>query len=176
MQTVLYGWVQTPLPFRGDVTSIFASFSAGGSECNTCTAGIPALKLGQLTFTKVPRSLQTGWFPPHHWHSKAWWRHKAAHYPWIRANADPVSASPQKPELNCASAHLGFGALLVSETPVRVHGKNMSEWSARRTLQKKHQMGKWSGLQINNQYFEHPPAPPEMAMNTGGLIRVLGWC
>lgn len=91
MQAVSRGWMHTPLPFRGDVTSISASFSADSSECNSCTAGIPALKLGQLTFTQVPRNLQAGWFPPNH--SKAWWRHRAAYYPWIKANADPVFAS-----------------------------------------------------------------------------------
>lgn len=47
MQAVSCAWVQTPLSFRGDVTFIFASFSAGYSECNTCTTGIAALKPGQ---------------------------------------------------------------------------------------------------------------------------------
>lgn len=126
IQAVSCGWVQKPLHFRGDITSIFASFSAGCSG----TAGIPALKLDQLTFTKGPRGLSTGWFPPHRWRSKAWWRHKAAYYLWVRASADAVSASTQKPELcisTGAKVNLGFGALLILEMSVSVHGKSMSE-------------------------------------------------
>ena len=70
IQAGLQESVSTPPACRVDATSVFAVVSAGSSDHNACAAEVAGLKLSQLTFTKVSRSLQTGWLPPHCWHSK----------------------------------------------------------------------------------------------------------
>lgn len=71
------------------------------------------------------------------------------------------SLSQKPPELCIkidAKVNLGFGALYILETSVSMRGRSMLMWRARRTLQKKHRVGIWSGLQTNIQPFEHPPS------------------
>lgn len=87
------------------------------------------------------------------------------YYPWIKVNADHVSAfalseTSWAVHQEGAKVNLGFGAPYVLETTARRHGKSMLRRSARKTLQKKHQVGIWSGLQANIQPFEHPSSTP----------------